>query len=127
VQDQLASGRRFRVIKVVDDVTGECLAAAADTSISGKRLVRELTDLLAMHGKPGVILGENGTELTSNAVLEWCGSTKIDWQGKPIQNAFVESFKGRMRDELLNEALFTSLDHAREKIAAWAWDYNTRL
>ena len=76
-----------------------------------------------MRGKPSVIVGNNGTELTSNAVLEWCGGTKIDWQGKPIHNAFVESFKGRMRHELLNEALFTSLDHAPEKVAVWAWDY----
>ena len=70
-----------------------------------------------------------GTELTSNAVLEWCGAARIEWHyttpGKPTQNAFVESFKGRMRDELLNETLFTSLAHARDKIAAWTHDYNT--
>lgn len=130
VHDQLASGRRFRVLNMVDDVTRECLAAVPDTSISGRRVVRELIDLIAMRGKPGMIISDNGTELTSNAVLEWCGTTKIDWHytapGKPTQNAFVESFNGRMRDELLNETLFTSLDHAREKIAAWAWDYNTR-
>ena len=121
---------RFRVLNVVDDVTRECLAAVPDTSICGKRVVRELTYLIAVHGKPGMIVSDNGTELTSNAVLEWCGTAKIDWHytapGKPTQNAFVERFNGRMRDELLNETLFTSLDHAREKIAAWAWDYNTR-
>ncbi len=129
VHDQLASGRRFRVLNVVDDVTRECLAAVPDTSICGKRVVRELTDLIAVRGKPGMIVSDNGTELTSNAVLEWCGTTKIDWHytapGEPTQNAFVESFNGQMRDELLNETVFTSLDHAREKIAAWAWDYNT--
>ncbi len=69
------------------------------------------------------------TQLTSNAVLEWCGEARIEWHyttpGKPTQNAFVESFNGRMRDKLLNETLFTSLAHAREKIAAWAHDYNT--
>jgi transposase InsO family protein len=122
VHDQLASGRRFRVLNVVDDVTRECLAAVPDTSICGKRVVRELIDLIAARGKPGMIVSDNGTELTSNAVLEWCGTAKIDWHytapGKPTQNAFVESFNGRMRDELLNETLFTSLDHAREKIAA---------
>ncbi len=130
VHDQLASGRRFRVLNVVDDVTRECLAAVPDTSICGKRVVRELIDLIAVRGKPGMIVSDNGTELTSNAVLEWCGTAKIDWHytapGKPTQNAFVESFNGRMRDELLNGTLFTSLDHAREKIAAWAWDYNTQ-
>ena len=129
VHDQMATGRRFRVLNVVDDVTRECLAAVPDTSISGKRVVRELTDLIAVRGKPGMIVSDNGTELTSNAVLEWCGETSIEWHytapGKPTQNAFVESFNGRMRDELLNETLFTSLAHAREKIATWVEDYNT--
>ena len=124
----MVAGRRFRVLNVVDDVTRECLAAIPDTSISGKRVVRELTDLIALRGKPKMIVSDNGTELTSNAVLEWCGTAKIDWHytapGKPTQNAFVESFNGRMRDELLNETLFTSLAHAREKIAIWADDYN---
>jgi putative transposase len=129
VHDQMITGRRFRVLNVVDDVTRECLAAVPDTSISGKRVVRELTELIARRGKPGMIVSDNGTELTSNAVLEWCGEAGIEWHytapGKPTQNAFVESFNGRMRDELLNETLFTSLAHAREKIAAWAQDYNT--
>ncbi len=129
VHDQMASGRRFRVLNVVDDVTRECLVAVPDTSISGRRVVRELTDLIAVRGKPGMIVSDNGTELTSNAVLEWCGEASIEWHytapGKPTQNAFIESFNGRMRDELLNETLFTSLAHAREKVAAWAHDYNT--
>jgi len=100
-----------------------------DTSISGKRVVRELTDLIAQRGKPGMIVSDNGTEMTSNAVLAWCGEARIEWHytmpDKPTQNAFVESFNGRMRDELLNETLFMSMGHAREKIAAWADDYNT--
>jgi putative transposase len=115
---------------VVDDVTRECLAAVQDTSICGKREVRKLTDLIAMRGKPSMIVSDNGTELTSNAVLEWCEAAKIDGHytalGKPTPKAFVENFKGRMRDELLNKTLFTSLDHARDKIAAWVRDYNTR-
>ncbi len=74
VHDQMASGRRFRVLNVVDDVTRECLAAVPDTSISGRRVVRELTELIAQRGKPGMIVSDNGTELTSNAVLAWCGS-----------------------------------------------------
>jgi putative transposase len=129
VHDQMITGRRFRVLNVVDDVTRECLAAVPDTSISGKRVVRELAELIAVRGKPGMIVSDNGTELTSNAVLEWCGDAKVEWHyttpGKPTQNAFVERFNGRMRDELLNETLFTSLAHAREKITAWADDYNT--
>jgi len=128
VHDQMATGRRFRVLNIVDDMTRECLAAIPDTSISGKRVVRELTGLIAMRGKPGLIVSDNGTELTSSAVLEWCGASRIDWHytapGKPTQNAFVESFNGRMRDELLNETLFTSIAHVREKVAAWVDDYN---
>ena len=112
----------------MDDVTRESLAAVVDTSISGKRVARELAALVARQGKPGVIVSDNGTELTSNAVLSWAGEAGIDWHyiapGKPTQNGTVESFNGRMRDELLNETLFTSLAHAREAVAAWADDYN---
>ena len=72
----MITGRRFRVLNVVDDVTRECLAAVPDTSISGKRVVRELTELIAVRGKPGMIVSDNGTELTSNAILEWCGKTE---------------------------------------------------
>jgi putative transposase len=128
VHDQMVTGRRFRVLNVVDDVTRECLAAVPDTSISGKRVVRELTDLIAWRGKPGMIVSDNGTELTSNAVLAWCSEARVEWHytapGKPTQNAFVESFNGRMREELLNETLFMSLDHARVVIADWVNDYN---
>lgn len=128
VHDQMASGRRFRVLNVVDDVTRECLAAVPDTSISGRRVVRELTQLIEQRGKPGMIVSDNGTELTSNAVLAWCGQIGVEWHyiapGKPMQNGYVESFNGRMRDELLNETLFLSLAHARVEIAAWVDDYN---
>jgi putative transposase len=129
VHDQFACGRRFRVLNVVDDVTRECLAAIPDTSISGRRVARELSALIERRGKPGMIVSDNGTELTSNAILKWCTEHKIDWHyiapGKPIQNGFVESFNGRMRDEFLNETLFRNLAHARDLIAAWATDYNT--
>ena len=112
----------------VDDVTRECLAAVVDTSISGKRVARELARLVVVHGKPTTIVSDNGTELTSNAVLAWAGEAGIDWHhiapGKLTQNGTVESFNGRMRDELLNETLFTGLAHAREAVAAWADDCN---
>ncbi|WP_239806400.1 IS3 family transposase [Croceicoccus hydrothermalis] len=128
VHDQMTSGRRFRVLNVVDDVTRECLAAVPDTSISGRRVVRELTALIERRGKPGMIVSDNGTELTSNAVLAWCGEIGVEWHyiapGRPMQNAYVESFNGRMRDELLNETLFLSMAHARVEIAAWVEDYN---
>jgi putative transposase len=94
VHDQMASGRRFRVLNVVDDVTRECLAAVPDTSISGRRVVRELTELIAQRGKPGMIVSDNGTELTSNAVLAWCGELGVEWHyiapGRPMQNGYVE-------------------------------------
>ena len=130
VHDQLASGRRFRILNVVDDVTRECLAAIPDTSISGRRVARELTDLIERRGKPGLIVSDNGTEFTSRAVLAWAQESQIDWHfiapGKPMQNGFCESFNGRMRDELLNESLFLGLDHARTKITDWINDYNQR-
>ena len=123
VHDQFACGRRFRVLNVVDDVTWECLAAIPDTSISGRRVARELIALIERRGKPGMIVSDNGTELTSNAILKWCAEAKVDWHyiapGKPMQNGFVESFNGRMRDEFLNETLFRNLAHARDRIAAW--------
>lgn len=128
VHDQMANGRRFRVLNIVDDVTRECLAAIPDTSISGTRVARELTALIERRGKPQMIVSDNGTEFTSNAILSWSGVQRVDWHyiapGRPMQNAFVESFNGRMRDELLNESLFFGLDHVREEIAAWIEDYN---
>lgn len=124
VHDQLATGRRFRALNIVDDVTSECLHAVPDTSISGRRVVRELTELIAERGKPGMIVSDNGTELTSNAVLAWCGEIGVEWHyiapGKPMQNGYAASFNGRM----LNETLFLSQDHARVVISAWAEDYN---
>ena len=130
VHDQLACGRRFRILNIVDDVTRECLAAIPDTSISGRRVARELTALIERRGKPGIIVSDNGTEFTSNAMLGWAQDNRIIWNfiapGKPMQNGFCESFNGRMRDELLNESLFLGLDHARTKISNWTYDYNQR-
>jgi transposase InsO family protein len=130
VHDQFACGRRFRILNIVDDVTRECLAAIPDTSISGRRVARELTVLIERRGKPDMIVSDNGTELTSNAMLAWTQDNRIVWHfiapGKPMQNGFCESFNGRMRDELLNESLFLGLDHARSKIENWVDDYNHR-
>ena len=130
VHDQFSNGRRFRILNVVDDVTRECLAAIPDTSISGRRVARELTTLIERRGKPGLIVSDNGTEFTSNAMLSWAQDNKIDWHfiapGKPMQNGFCESFNGRMRDELLNESLFFGLDYARAKLDVWGDDYNHR-
>lgn len=128
VSDAFTDGRRFRVLAIVDDFSRECLALVADTSLSGLRVTRELTTIMVRRGRPKTIVSDNGTELTSMAVLKWCQETRIDWHyiapGKPMQNAFVESFNGSFRDELLNETLFSSLVEAREKITAWKEDYN---
>lgn len=110
VHDQLACGRRFSILNVVDDVTRECLTAIPDTSISGRRVARELGDLIERRGRPEMIVSDNGTELTSNAILTLAAERGIEWHyiapDKPMQNGFVESFNGRMRDELLNETMF---------------------
>ena len=95
-----------------------------DTSISGIRVARELDRLLVAHGKPKTIVSDNGTELTSNAILRWADDHKVEWHyiapGKPVQNAFAESFIGRLRDELLNETLFRSLPHAARRARSLA-------
>jgi putative transposase len=129
LSDQLSDSRRFRILAVVDDFTRECLALVADTSLSGLRVSRELDAIIARRGRPTSIVSDNGTELTSTAILRWSQDTQIAWHyiapGKPTQNAFIESFNGRLRDELLNETLFASLAHAREALAEWMVDYNT--
>ena len=128
VSDQMTDCRRFRVLTVVDDCTRECLALVADTSLSGLRVARELEALIARRGKPAMIVSDNGTEFTSNAILSFADRMRVDWHyiapGKPIQNAFIESFNGRLRDELLNETLFPSLSHVRATVASWRADYN---
>ena len=128
VSDAFTDGRRFRVLCIVDDFSRECLALVADTSLSGLRVTRELMALIDRRGRPRTIVSDNGTELTSMAVLRWCQETRVDWHyiapGKPMQNAFVESFNGSFRDELLNETLFSTLAEARTKITEWKEDYN---
>jgi len=117
VPDQLTDGRRLCILCVVDDCTRECLALVADTSLSGGRVAREVDQIIAQRGKPKMIVSDNGTEFTSNAILTWANYSRVDWHyiapGKPYQNAFVESFNGRLRDEMLNETLFSSVVHAR--------------
>lgn len=129
VHDQFGCGRRFRILNVVDDVTRECLAAIPDTSISGRRVARELTTLIERRGKPGMIVSDNGTELTSNAILDWCAAQHVQWYyiapGKPTQNGFVESFNRRMRDELLNETL-SAARHMPGPSLRTGWQTTTR-
>ena len=126
VADQMTDGRRFRILAIVDDCTRECLALVADTSLSGVRVARELDRLLAGRGRPKMIVSDNGSELTSNAILAWADAARVEWHyiapGKPMQNGFIESFNGRLRDELLNETLFSSLAQARAALLRWQLD-----
>ena len=130
VSDVLADGRRFRVLVVVDDFTRECLALVVDTSLSGVRLARELDRIAELRSLPLMIVSDNGTELTSRAILAWQEERGVEWHyiapGKPVQNAFVESLNGRFRDECLNEHSFRGLHMDRRIIEAWRVDYNTR-
>ncbi|XCC97817.1 IS3 family transposase (plasmid) [Salipiger sp. H15] len=128
VSDSLLDGRRFRVLCVIDDFSRECLAAVVDTSLSGQRVGRELDSIARVRGYPCMVVSEralsaigprtmaSGTELTSNAILKWQEERRVEWHynapGKPMQNGFVESFNGRLRDECLNEHLFANLRHA---------------
>lgn len=129
VMDTMVSGRRFRILTVVDDFTRECLGLVVDTSLTGPRVVRELDRIGELRGYPRMLVSDNGTEFTSNAILAWQRDRDVEWHyiapGKPMQNGFVESFNGRLRDECLNEHLFTNLKEARQIIEEWRIDYNT--
>jgi len=128
VMDTLSSGRRFRVLTLVDDFTRECLGLVVDTSLTALRVVRELDQIIESRGCPRMIVSDNGTEFTSNAILAWQEELGIEWHyiapGKPMQNGFVESFIGRLRYEFLNEHLSTSLPAVRRIIEAGRLDYN---
>jgi putative transposase len=128
VSDQFTDGRRFRILEVYDDCTRECLALVADTSIGGRRVTRELDAIIERRGRPATIVSDNGTELTSNAILAWADARQVGWHyiapASPWQNGFSESFNGRLRDEMLNETLFSSLQHARAVLEAWRRDFN---
>ena len=126
--DSLASGRPFRTINIVDDYTRECLAIEVDTSLPGTRVVRVLEALHRDRGTPPRIVLDNGPELTSQALDQWAAGhgLLLDFiePGKPIQNAYIESFNGKFRDECLNQHWFGSLAEARAIIEAWRQDYN---
>ncbi len=114
---------------MVDDFTRECLAVVADTSLSGLRVGRERGRIVALRGRPAMIVSDNSTELTSHATLRWQQERGVARHsiapGKPQPNGFVESFNGRFRDECLNEHLFGSQPAERRIIEAWRSDYNT--
>lgn len=128
VSDALADGRRIRILTIVDEFTRECLKMVVDTSLSGKRVTRELASLIEDKGAPKAIVSDNGTEFTSHSVLKWAQEAGVEWQyiqpGKPMQNGYIESFNGKLRDECLNENWFLGLSEAKETIEKWRIDYN---
>lgn len=128
MRDTLADGRAFRVLNVVDDATRECPAAEVDLSLPGGRVARVLARLVAHRGKPARIVVDNGPEFTSKALDQWAYENGIELvfirPGKPVENCFVESFNGKMRDECLNAHWFTTLADARRTIELWRLDYN---
>jgi len=128
MRDTFDDGRPFRILTVVDTFTRECPLLAADTSLSGKRVAELLDDLSAERGYPKTITVDNGTEFYSKAMDSWAYRHGVHLQfirpGKPVENAFIESFNGRLRDELLNSELFMGLHDARQKLEAWRQDYN---
>lgn len=128
VSDQLGGGRRIRALTVVDDFTRECPLLYVDNSIGGVRLVRLFEELSEELPLPAAIVCDNGTEFTSGAFMSWAEQRCIDIRfirpGKPTQNAYVESFNGKFREECLNTHWFSSLAHAREVIETWRRDYN---
>jgi putative transposase len=130
MSDQLADGRRIRTLNVIDDHTREYLATEVGTSLSGHRVSRVLDRLVAERGHPKRILTDNGPEFTSKVLDRWAYEHCVELQfiqpGNRVQNAFIESFNGTMRNECLNEHWFLDLEDARELIEAWRLDYNTQ-
>jgi putative transposase len=128
VSDSLGDGRKFRVLTIVDDFTRESPAIEVDTSLPGERVVRVLEQLAETRGLPKAIVCDNGPEFRGEALDQWADRHGVTLQfiqpGKPVQNAFAESFNGRFRDECLNESWFVSLPDARQTIEAWRVDYN---
>nr|WP_322880959.1 IS3 family transposase [Pandoraea sputorum] len=129
VADGLTYGRRFRCLNVVDDYTRECLVIEVDTSLPGQRVRQVLERLREMRGLPLSITVDNGPEFAGKVMDAWAYEVGITLSfirpGKPVENAYIESFNGRFRDECLNEHWFVSLRHAKRLIESWRIEYNT--
>ena len=128
VSDQLFNGRRYRVLNILDDCTKELVGQYVDISISGQQVARYLSQIGTSRALPNSIVCDNGTEFTSKAMFFWSqdSNVRLDFiqPGKPTQNAFVESFNGKLRDACLNQHWFRSIDEAREVIKKWRYHYN---
>jgi transposase InsO family protein len=128
VFDRIATGRTLKCLAIVDDATHEAVAVVPEHTIGGDHLTRILDGICSQRGKPAMIRSDNGPEFTGKAMLNWAHrhgiALRLIEPGKPNQNAYVESFNGRLRDECLNEHWFTSLAHARTVIETWRREYN---
>lgn len=128
VSDRVMSGRRIKCLTIVDLYTRESLAIHVDTSISGHGVTRVLDHIVSLRGTPGIIVTDNGPEFTSKALWLWTAKHKVKLSfirpGKPMENAFIESFNGRLREECLNEQWFIDLSNARDLIEKWRTEYN---
>jgi putative transposase len=128
VSDRLADHRWFRILTVVDEYTRECLCLHADHSQTGEKVVEQMKRLVAARGVPESITTDNGSEFAGQAMDVWAqqAGVKLDFiqPGRPVQNGYIESFNGRLRDECLNTEVFSTLAEAREKLACWRRDYN---
>ncbi len=128
VSDALANGRRIKALTIVDDFTKESIDIAVDHGISGHYVTRVLDQAIRFRGAPAAIRTDQGPEFTGKALDQWAYRNgvqlKLIQPGKPTQNAYIESFNGKFRDECLNEHWFTSLAQARILVAGWRRDYN---
>jgi putative transposase len=128
MQDALFDGRKIRLFNVVDDWSRECLAIEVDRHLPGERVKDVLSRLCERRGKPRVIVSDNGSEFTGRVLTQWATEAGIELHfirpGKPIENCFVESFNGKVREECLNENWFLNLDDARQGIEKWRHEYN---
>jgi putative transposase len=128
VAQRLADGRWIRVLTVVDQFTRECLCLHADTALSGEKVAAALDVIVAERGAPRSITVDNGTEFASRAIDLWAYANGVHLDfirpGRPVENGYIESFNGKLRDECLNVEVFFTLSDAREKLARWRQDYN---
>ena len=130
MQDSLIYGKTFRTFNVIDDFNREALCITIDTSISSKRVIRELHNLIDWRGKPRKLRVDNGPEFLAHAMAEWCQSQGIELKfieaGKPVQNSFIERFNKSYRNEILDAYLFESLDQVKTQTQEWIWTYNNK-
>ena len=128
LSDSISTGRRIRILSIIDEYSRECLALEADTSLSGERVCRVLETICKEKGYPETIITDNGPEFRSKQFAKWLNHNKINWHpiepGKPYQNGYIESFNGKFREECLNRHWFKNLKEARELIEEWRKTYN---